>query len=376
MKKILYFISCLLVLSACGEKIIGYETAEEYVDAMGASAEQKILYETTDKNTIRVEGNVLGDANVVANIYNGNMGVIVCNKPITTIDEGKFKNSVRLKAIQLPKSVSRIEKEAFSECGNLELVALPESRHTIGESTFYGCTKLEVVNNSGYATEIGESAFQDCESLKGYNGIVTLNAVIIGASAFQNCKSLKSVEFGDKHSEAVGSSLKIIDELAFCKCESLSEIDIPNSVTNIGSYAFQHCTSLGKVTIGENVVLIDKYAFSYCDALSEVVIPDNVNEIGAYAFAFCSSLGKVTIGSSVSSIGAYAFKGSSFGLGQYKSTTCVVCKPTTPPKLAATPFPTVHDLSPLYYYIDVPNRAIYMAEPTWAKYDNSSVSIY
>ena len=56
-----------------------------------------------------------------------------------------------------------------------------------------------------------------------------------------------------------------IGDRAFFRCESLTDIVIPDSVTSIGDRAFTNCRSL-----------------------SEVVIPDSVTSIGDRAFYGCS----------------------------------------------------------------------------------------
>ena len=47
----------------------------------------------------------------------------------------------------------------------------------------------------------------------------------------------------------------------------LKSIEIPNSVTSIGDFAFEGCTTLNNVKIPESVISIGKGAFRYCSAL-------------------------------------------------------------------------------------------------------------
>ena len=54
-------------------------------------------------------------------------------------------------------------------------------------------------------------------------------------------------------------------------CTSLASIDIPNSVTTIGTRAFMDCTSLASVDIGESVTTIGDGAFHGCDAITSVI---------------------------------------------------------------------------------------------------------
>ena len=129
----------------------------------------------------------------------------------------------------------------------------------------------------------------------------TLTVTSIGKYAFQNCTSLTGI--------TIPNSVASIGYAAFEGCTSLAEITIPNSVTSIGISAFRYCTSLTEITIGESVTEIGDSAFYGCTSLTEVIIPNSVTLIGNYAFSYCTSLEEVTIGESVTSIGLSAFSG-------------------------------------------------------------------
>ena len=65
---------------------------------------------------------------------------------------------------------------------------------------------------------------------------------------------------------------------------------IPDSVTEIGSAAFEVCTNLTSIIIPNRVTKIGRYAFYACTSLTSVVIPDSVKEIGDHAFKNCKSI--------------------------------------------------------------------------------------
>ena len=97
-----------------------------------------------------------------------------------------------------------------------------------------------------------------------------------------------------------------IGSYAFNSCSSLASITIPDGVTSIGTYAFNSCYSLASITIPEGVTSIGIYAFQYCYSLASITIPDGVTRIGNNAFQYCSSLASITIPDGVTSIGSYA----------------------------------------------------------------------
>ena len=84
---------------------------------------------------------------------------------------------------------------------------------------------------------------------------------------------------------------------------------IPDSVTEIGKWAFVYCNSLVSVNISDSVTSIGDFAFEYCTSLTSVTIPDSVTSIGEGAFEYCTSLTRVNISDSVTSIGSFAFLG-------------------------------------------------------------------
>ena len=143
----------------------------------------------------------------------------------------------------------------------------------------------------------GWSKIIGCRSL---TDIVIPNSVTnIGDYAFSGCRSLTDIVIPD--------SVTNIGNCAFWDCRSLTDIVIPNSVTSIGDNAFEYCFSLSNLVIPDGVTSIGKWAFEDCSSLSSVVIPDSVTSIGNHAFAYCESLTDIVIPDSVTSIGDNAF---------------------------------------------------------------------
>lgn len=90
-------------------------------------------------------------------------------------------------------------------------------------------------------------------------------------------------------------------------CTSLTSVEIPDTVTEIGEHTFAFCHTLTSVTIPDSVTRIGKSAFGGCSNLTSVTIPNSVTEMGAYVFDLCTSLTSVSIPNSVTEIGEGAF---------------------------------------------------------------------
>lgn len=121
----------------------------------------------------------------------------------------------------------------------------------------------------------------------------------IGAYAFSYCHSLMSVTISD--------NITSIDTYAFSNCYHLVNVIIPNNITSIGTYAFYYCYNLASVTIPNNVTSIDSYVFGYCGSLANVTIPDSVTSIGSGTFYYCHGLKNITIPDKVTDIGVSTF---------------------------------------------------------------------
>jgi len=87
----------------------------------------------------------------------------------------------------------------------------------------------------------------------------------------------------------------------------LTSINLPESVTSIGTEAFSNCKSLISITIPSNVAIIDALSFDSCDSLQSITFSGDVSSIGAFAFDRCSHLKFINLPGSVSSIGISAF---------------------------------------------------------------------
>ena len=67
---------------------------------------------------------------------------------------------------------------------------------------------------------------------------------------------------------------------------TLTSVSIPNTVTEIGKYAFSHCTAMSTLRFapGSQLRTIGEGAFSNCSGIMNLTIPDSVQFVGAGAF--------------------------------------------------------------------------------------------
>ncbi len=88
---------------------------------------------------------------------------------------------------------------------------------------------------------------------------------------------------------------------------NVQKLDIADTVTEIGNYAFYYCPELEKATVPAGVVRVGDFAFAFCDSLTSVSLPDTLTSIGKGCFETCSSLEGVFVPAAVTSIGERAF---------------------------------------------------------------------
>ena len=196
----------------------------------------------------------------------------------------------------IPETVVSIGDYAFAYRKNLSEIAIPSSVTAIGSYAFANCENLKTIEVSQSVKSIQSCVFKNCVSL---TKATWRTLVSVPDSVFENCSALTDVKL---------SSVAKIGERAFSGCIGLKEIILPQSLTEIGEYAFNK-TALASITLPQSIDKVGNGWFSDCKYLETVNFDGKIKEIGNSAFIGCISLKNIEIPSSVVSIGNSAFRG-------------------------------------------------------------------
>jgi len=179
----------------------------------------------------------------------------------------------------------------------------------IGSGAFYGNTTVIKVNISINVTHIGSYAFAGCTSIVYI--VIPKNVEKIEANVFVNCENIsifiqsnvKPDDWNDEwngsngyveweENETIDSNLiykKVDNEIHIIDYTgNATEITIPKMiegypVTHIDAYAFENCTTLGKVILPIGLLYIGEYAFHNCTSLKKVVVPETIEKVSYLA---------------------------------------------------------------------------------------------
>ncbi len=230
--------------------------------------------------------------------YRKNLSEIAIPSSVTAIGSYAFANCENLKTIEVSESVKSIQSCVFKSCVSLTK-AIWRTLVSVPDSAFEGCSALTDVKLSN-VTKIGERAFSGCIGLKEI--ILPQSLTEIGEYAF-NKTALASI--------TLPQSIDKVGNGWFSDCKYLETVNFDGEIKEIGESAFSGCISLKSFEIPSSVVNIGNSAFNSCTSLKDIEIPSSVVNIGNSAFSSCISLKNIEIPSSVVSIGKFAFIGCS-----------------------------------------------------------------
>ena len=153
--------------------------------------------------------------------------------------------------MQVEDGTVRVPPNIFAALYELTHVDLPDSLTSLPKEMFFLCKKLKSVNIPSSVKSIGPKCFA-------YSGITKI---------------------------VIPDTVREIGEYAFERCYSLTEITFPknNEMTSISKWICYSCCALTKVHIPSNILRIESNAFR-CAGLKSIIIPDSVEYIGEDAF--------------------------------------------------------------------------------------------
>ena len=255
--------------------------------------------------------------------YNGFESITIGND-VKVLPGGVFKDQKAVETIVIPDSVVVIEKDAFGNCTSLKNLTISDSVTEIGVRAFEGCSSLTEFTVPKNTKSLGKDAIPK-----------TVTTVYFNA---ENCE----IYFPDKQyispfanssieNVIIGDTVKRIPDYFFSGYDYEETLVIPDSVTEIGKYAFKN-SSVKSLALPENLIsieegtfsgshiklsenslpeslrMIGKSSFENCDSITELYIPDSVLDIDESAFYDCDSLVKVRMSPNVKLVPKSAFE--------------------------------------------------------------------
>ncbi len=179
------------------------------------------------------------------------------------------------------RSITTIKKYAFYGCTSLTSATLPSDVETIGESAFYGCTNMATVTLPDALTTIGKEAFRNCSTLTSITipenvTVMTCHSGSTTYSIFGGCANLTTIAWNARN--CASDYIKVGTGSGY----------------NYGTPFSGIYSQITSITFGENVERIPNYLCYHMDHLTSVTIPASVTNIGTEAFDACSSTMSVT----------------------------------------------------------------------------------
>ena len=193
---------------------------------------------------------------------------------ITSIGNYGFQNCYGLKNISLADTITKFGDYAFESCINLEKLQIPASLNKIGSAAFNLCEKLRTFY------------IKDLSAWFRINGLYNLWNYVHCDKLYYNDELLTNLIIPDDVTE--------INDYAFFNCSGIKSITFSNSIISIGKYAFVDC-NIERLDFPNGIKSIGEYAFCYCDLIKGIRIPSSLIYIGDNAFFYCLSLDRFAV---------------------------------------------------------------------------------
>lgn len=273
---------------------------------------------------------------------------------IRSIGDSAFTNCYLLKDVNLGYNVTSIGENAFYGCSGIKSLTLPTTVTSIGMYAFAGCGISNITIPSGVTT-ISNYTFMGCDNLTSVT--IPSSVTSIGDSVFRSCRRLKSI--------TIPSSVTRIGDWAFSYCSGLTKVVVDDLVAWCNIYFKDSYTN---VYSESNPLYYANHLYSNENTeITDLIIPNTITNIKQYAFYRCYGLESVTIPSSVTDISYGSFT-------DCENLTSITVEATTPPSLYCTSTTSGSTLSPFYNTnncpIYVPNGSVNAYKTKWSAYSS------
>ncbi|MBQ0068803.1 MAG: leucine-rich repeat protein [Bacteroidales bacterium] len=304
-----------------------------------AKVQEVTIPEPVTQIGVAAFNNCTGLTTLVYNAINcsSNFNLWCNNSPIKNITLGDKVKAIPsymfrgfpITSMVIPQSCVGIGDYAFAECVDLASLTLSDSLTWIGDHAFYKTAITSVTIPKG-VTHIGNNAFQSCTALTDvtYNARNCSDATHYSYAWFSDC-GLTSLTLGDEVAKIpayfayrqgklktvnIPETVTSIGTLAFYACTGLTEAYIPATVTSIGTSAFAGCTGINKLTYNArktNDIDQPGDAWFKDSPLAEVTFGDEVELIPSYLLYNKTDITSVTLPETVTTIGSAAINNTS-----------------------------------------------------------------
>ncbi len=195
------------------------------------------------QSVININSGMIYGSAFYNNEENWDNGVLYINNQLVKANDISGEYAIK-------QGTESISSEAFCNCSNLECIMLPESLKTINESAFLYCDSLDTV----YVDSID---------------------------------SWCNIEFVESYDNSA-NPLRYADSL-FVNGELLTQVEIPTGIEKIPDYTFQNF-DIAVLNIPDTVKEIGEFAFRNCENLTTAIIPKSLCKIKYGAFDGCKNL--------------------------------------------------------------------------------------
>ena len=201
--------------------------------------------------------------------------------------------------VVVPEGVKTLHVGAFSNCCSLRSITFPSTLRTIERGVFDSCRNLREIHISDIRDWLNIEFDSFCSNPLNENTYLYVNGEpiteIVIPDGVSEIKPYAFYSYNKPLKAVIPNSVISIGRSAFEGCSALVSVNIPASLKTIESRTFSGCRSLTDVSIPSSVTCIGYAAFSGCCSLERLVIPDTVTEICKGAFGYCHSLTSISL---------------------------------------------------------------------------------